>query len=593
MINKIQKSAYAAILFIALLITLVPIGAEAEAQSCDCLTSIPSVNSVSTIFEDNSPAMWVGGNFIAASDFKESEGLTVVRGNMIVQHNITLGVGVVGVGSGIVPTPDSVMLAVGGDLVATNSSMVIIGAPVSGTVTVPAHALIGGDVIGDVSAVYIDGLIISEDGRNIYDNLGPLAISHWAGFESELKAESAKYALMTPTGTATSLGGSITFDSNDISAPIQVFEINASDLAVATSYCDFYFTNIDQGSNGRYTPIVINVIGANATLFQTSVNINGTRVDGLATPNFGNAASAILWNFVDATYLEIPGSSQVMGSIIAPHTSTVNISAHTNGRLFVNGNLTRSGTNTEHHNYPWIGGGWYFKCSHEPLVGPPEPVVPPTSTQPPESAEPTASAEPTSSAEPTASPQPTESAEPTASTEPTASSQPSASAEPTQSAEPTASSQPTQSAEPTASSQPTASVQPTGSAQPTESAESGESESQVLGSNPVESESSNSSSISYQGNQDFPSVSDNSAVYVIDEPMDTRFNSNSEISENLVIPINPDFMDIPVFGNPFESDEHHTESFMEIPIGGNHDDSDTNGPNKDIPVIEANLPKTG
>jgi len=395
-----RKITFMAIIIASLLVMQLPIAVFAD----DSIETMPGVGNPSEIFADNAPAVWVGGNFIADNGFAESEGLNVIQKNMIVQNNQLLSVGVAGVGSGIVPTPDSVMLAVGGNLtVAPLPSEVKIGAPLIHAGIISAIAWIGGEVSGEVKAVHSDEL---EDTRNIHVGLGATATSLWSNFETELKKESEKLAQMVTTGTVTSLWDVARFESIDTGAPIQVFEISAEDLATFSSWGGFEFWGIPRLDNDWFAPIVINVIGESATLYQNDVRINGEdRVDAFDSPDFGNAASAILWNFVDAEYLEITGSSQVMGSIIAPYTESVNITASTNGRLFVNGDLTRSGEGTEHHNYPWTGGEWYFARVLEPLGDPEsteEPEEPGVPEEPEESSvpeEPEESGEPEGSEE--------------------------------------------------------------------------------------------------------------------------------------------------------------------------------------------------
>ncbi|WP_312347903.1 choice-of-anchor A family protein [Actinomyces sp.] len=64
------------------------------------------------------------------------------------------------------------------------------------------------------------------------------------------------------------------------------------------------------------------------------------------TPNFVDVG--------DATTLDISGTTQFMGSILAPNASA-GITPNTNGRLFVGGDLTVSSKGQEHHSFPWIG----------------------------------------------------------------------------------------------------------------------------------------------------------------------------------------------------------------------------------------------
>ena len=377
-----RNFALAALLVLALIIMQVPTAVNADSEPCDCLEKVITlgIGNPSDHHKDNSPAVWVGGNFTAMPGFRESEGLLVVCKEMTVKTNGWLGVGTAGAGSGKIPDANSVMLAVGGDLEAISPSRVRISPPVTSITTVtngiiPAVALIGGEVRGDVLAQHEDGV---ETIENIYDDLGPSAISHWADFKNQLITESKNLADMDYNGDvdpAEHTWDPIVFTGTDSGTDLQVFEIDDASIFATTEFGNYHFNSIPVLPDGRFVPILINVYGEDIHFFQNTVHINGEQVNSPAAPKVGNAASAILWNFVEAKTLDITGDSQVMGSIIAPDTVSVNITTSTNGRLYVNGNLTRSSSsfgNTEHHNFPWTGGEWYFKCSHEPLMGVPD-----------------------------------------------------------------------------------------------------------------------------------------------------------------------------------------------------------------------------
>ena len=76
----IRKAKLVTLLISALLIMQLPIAVSADSEPCDCIVTMPGVGavSISTIYDDNAPAVWVGGDFIAKPDFAETEGLTVV-----------------------------------------------------------------------------------------------------------------------------------------------------------------------------------------------------------------------------------------------------------------------------------------------------------------------------------------------------------------------------------------------------------------------------------------------------------------------------------------------------------------------------------
>ena len=375
--KMIYKAVCITTICLALVFALIPIGAEADSLPCDCLDTIHTRNlgHLDVNYEDNSPAVWVGGDFYVNSRFVESEGLLIVEGDMSVQNGeLWLSIGVPGLGSGILPTSNGVMLAVGGYLVVSSPPTTVkIGEKFSPTRIIGAVALIGGKVEGDVIVVNEDG---EENTDKLIDDLGVLATAQWADFQVELEAESSMLASLTANGSvipAANAWDPIEFIGTATGTSLQVFDMSADTFAT-TAFGEFVFTDIPEFDNGRFAPIVINVYGENATFYQNFVHVNGNLVNSpnpFDSPDFGNAASAILWNFVDVKNLSVTGTSQVMGSIIAPYAESTSITAHTNGRLYVNGNLTRSGDGTEHHNYPWTGGEWWFTCSHEAVLGAP------------------------------------------------------------------------------------------------------------------------------------------------------------------------------------------------------------------------------
>src|SRR5699024_1586371 len=97
--------------------------------------------------------------------------------------------------------------------------------------------------------------------------------------------------------------------------------------------------------------------------------LNGTRID--FGEGLGNASSRILWNFSEVSELSLGGTSQFIGSVVAPKANA-DITASTNGRVYVGGNLRTHGNGNEQHAYPWIGSS-VFECHAEPPGPVPEP----------------------------------------------------------------------------------------------------------------------------------------------------------------------------------------------------------------------------
>jgi len=317
---------------------------------------MPGVGIPGTFFQDANNATWIGGDYTLNPGFVETEGVTVVEGNLAQNNGGWLGVGVVGVGSGIVPPADGLMLAVGGNVTVPAPGSLQIGAQM-GADMINGKADIGGSASGTIYSA-------TGNPSDIQANLGAAAIAPWAGFGAELTATSDALSALPTTGSF-SAG---TFTVTDASAPLQVFTITAAELASTGGAMDF--RGLPIAPDGAPVPVVINVTGTSAVLNQNYVTFDGVRVDDFSgnPSGYGAAASGLLWNFPDATTLDVPGTSQVMGSIVAPRATTTTVTASTNGRFYINGDVTRAGNGGEHHNYPWRG-GYGFGCTPDDSTG--------------------------------------------------------------------------------------------------------------------------------------------------------------------------------------------------------------------------------
>lgn len=296
----------------------------------------PPIGSVPT-YTDSNVAVYAGGDFHATSSAAESEGLLLVRGNATFDKTSggVFNVGVVGAGSGIVPAGGETMLAVGGDLVVGATTTLDVGANITG----------GGAVkVGGTST----GTVVTNGG-GIQTGLGQAAaMDPNADFHTVVADASADLAGHPATGTTLVSGNQVEFVGTPGDDP-QVFTLDTGAISAIT---EITFTSVPTDA-----PIVINVTGGDDVAFAPNYfAIDGVRVDDLTSAEFGNAASRILWNFTDTTTLLVGGTSQVMGSILAPNADA-EITASTNGRVHVGGDLTTRGAGNELHNYPWTGGG--------------------------------------------------------------------------------------------------------------------------------------------------------------------------------------------------------------------------------------------
>ncbi|WP_265521545.1 DUF5979 domain-containing protein [Oerskovia flava] len=302
------------------------------------------------LWTDDNVAVYAGGNYTATGGAAESEGLLLVRGDATFEAPGNFSVGTVGAGSQIVPTGGSVMLAVGGDMTVADGTSVTVGSLVPGGGAVN----VGGSLTasGALSTEGTDG----APGAPVQTGLGQAAaMAPYATFQDVVVDASADLAALP--GTPADVTGNqlrITGPGAGEPAPeLFVVTVDAADLAGVT---EIYVDDMPQ-----WTPIAVNVTGtADVTFSPNYVAWNGDRVDGTTSPDIGNASSALLWNFAQTPTLEIGGSSQFIGTILAPAADTT-ITASTNGRVLVGGDLTTSGVGNEQHNYPWIGPG-PFAC---------------------------------------------------------------------------------------------------------------------------------------------------------------------------------------------------------------------------------------
>ncbi|MGX5696764.1 choice-of-anchor A family protein [Agromyces soli] len=307
----------------------------AQEETCPPDGSMPPLGNEPT-FTDSGVAVYVGGDYLAAGNAAESEGLLVVVGNATFDRDSGSGfdVGTAGVGSGIAPAGGEPMLQVGGDLTVTTPNTLRVGLLVGG-----GEVQAGGTITGTVDS----------NSQTQQSGMGQTAaLDPYNDFGSLVDSFSSEWGALPATGTTLAAGSSVSFTSQAGATGTQVFSIDAGSLSGKT---EFGFNSIPADA-----PIVINVVGGPVSLGMSYATINGTRIDDPLSTQFGNFASRILWNFVDATAVDITGSGQFMGSIVAPDAD-VTTTASTNGRVYVGGDFTTRGTGNEQHNYPWTGGG--------------------------------------------------------------------------------------------------------------------------------------------------------------------------------------------------------------------------------------------
>ncbi|WP_127794412.1 choice-of-anchor A family protein [Agromyces sp. LHK192] len=311
-----------------------PAAAAVPTPTCPPDGNMPSPGNILT-YTDSNVAVFAGGDLAVVESHAEIEGLLLVQGDATIDRTPPglVNIGSVGVGSGIVPAPGDPMFQVGGDLdvLAGNSIDVGAGMDTGGPV------LVGGTATGT----------IQTNGASLTDGLGQAAaMSPNEGFASVIAAASTDLAAVPDTGLTVAAGNILSFNGSG-AADLETFSVSATQLGFAQ---EISFNGVTDDS-----ALLVNVVGADTIAFTPNFfAINGVRVDAFG-PAFGNAASRILWNVVDSPNLQILGTSQVMGSWLAPNADAT-VNASTNGRVHVGGNLTLGGSGSEQHNYPWKGG---------------------------------------------------------------------------------------------------------------------------------------------------------------------------------------------------------------------------------------------
>ncbi|WP_438353781.1 choice-of-anchor A family protein [Microbacterium sp. CJ88] len=302
---------------------------------------------------DANVAVHASGSLLVDGGAAELEGLVVVEGDAVFSKAAPgrVNVGWVGVGSQIAPPPGSTMLAVGGALSVSATTTLDVGA----NAREPGGPLLGGDVtVGGAAAPAFPSARYELNNGALTEGMGSDATAPWASFGALVAASSADFASRPVTGTTVVAGPRATFTGSGAPGDVQVFTLTGVD---ASAVSEIAFVGIPATS-----PVIITVTGASpVTMTHTYYSDDGVRADVLTSPLFGEVASRTLWNYPDATAVSVGGSSQILGSIVAPAAS-LDITASTNGRVYGR-DIHMHGVGNELHNYPWIAPP--FQCVPE------------------------------------------------------------------------------------------------------------------------------------------------------------------------------------------------------------------------------------
>ncbi|MFJ3787068.1 choice-of-anchor A family protein [Kitasatospora sp. NPDC090091] len=328
--------------------------------------------------------VFTGGDYTVTGRAAEAEGRIVTLGDLTVdrsQGGGAFNMGVVGVGSRVVPPEGSDFVTVGGDVDVKSGNRILIGGSDA------AHRVFGnlrhaGDLTGTVN--------IDPTGQAIKD---AYAAAPFRGLRTRIEEISTCAGRATATGTVTVTNSEATF-AGDGRSKRQVFNVDRN-LGSATRQIGLVFTGIPDGAT-----VVVNVLPDDAIInTYTGTGLPGDRITELRP--------GLLWNFPTATTARLLGGAQFQGSVMAgnPASTTTIAMPGVNGRVYLAGNLVQTGSGGyEIHSFPFDGD--LPDCTATPSPSPTSPAPSPTSSSPSPTSTTTSPKPTTTSPKPT-SPRPT------------------------------------------------------------------------------------------------------------------------------------------------------------------------------------------
>ncbi|WP_329417534.1 choice-of-anchor A family protein [Streptomyces sp. NBC_01268] len=306
-----------------------------------CPDPFPEVGNRPLAGRDAGINIFVGNDYLVRGRAAEAEGRVVVLDDFDQNKDAAAGglynLGIVGVGSRVVPPKDADFLTTGGDVtIATGQRLETTGGLLDETGTV-RHA---GTVTGNVTGTLV------KDAN---------AAAPYTGLRDQLTTASRCYARVDgqprpATGTAVNQNYQTLFTGDGTSA-LQVFNVDFDLVSSNGGQQGVVFAGIPAGAT-----ILVNVLGANRTINTYS----GALVD--ATDPLNAYRERLLWNFPDATTIGLNGTGQFQGSFLMGEQSsmtTVTLPG-INGRFFTTGSVTHTSSATggggqEFHAYPFDG----------------------------------------------------------------------------------------------------------------------------------------------------------------------------------------------------------------------------------------------
>ncbi|MEE1787818.1 choice-of-anchor A family protein [Streptomyces sp. SP17BM10] len=350
----------------------------------DCPATWPAPNNGDFTGRDASINVFTGGDYTVNGRAAEAEGKIVTLGNLTVDKNGggVYNMGVVGVGTRVVPPNGSDFVTAGGNVDAKRGNSILVGGSDS-----------KGQAFGNVRyAGTLSGTVtVDPTGQAIKD---PNAAAPYQAVLTRIEEASDCSGRATATGTVKVTTSEATFTGDGTSAR-QVFNVSQDLAASNGGQIGLVFAGIPAGAT-----VVVNMLGDNPT-------VNTYTGTGLAGDRTTELRSKLMWNFPTATNATIKGSAQFQGSIMAgnPGGTTTLAQPGINGRVYLAGNLIHTGTGGyEIHGYPFDGD--LPECKTTPSPSPsesssPSPSPSPSPTSPTHSPSPSPTATSTS---PTATP---------------------------------------------------------------------------------------------------------------------------------------------------------------------------------------------
>lgn len=328
----------------------------------DCPATWPEPNNGDFTGRDASINVFTGGNFTVNGRAAEAEGKIVTLGNLTVDKNGggIYNMGVVGVGSRVVPPNGSDFVTTGGYVDAVNGNSILIGGsdshgPAFGNLR---HA---GAVTGTID--------IDPTGESIED---PNAAAPYQDVLTQIEEVSDCVGKATATGTVAVTSSEATFTGDGTSMK-QVFNVPGNLASPSGGQIGLVFNNIPAGAT-----VVVNMLG-------DSPIINTYTGTGLAGDQTTEMRSKLMYNFPTATNAQILGSAQFQGSVLAgnPGGTMTLAQPGMNGRVYLAGNLIHTGTGGyELHSYPFDGDLPDCKVTPSPSPTSSSPSASPTSSSP-------------------------------------------------------------------------------------------------------------------------------------------------------------------------------------------------------------------